>query len=62
MYIRKHPEIKDIMSYFAREVLVNRPANVSEFAASVFADPELRQNVDRFKQQLDESRKLTDLG
>ncbi|KAJ3032617.1 RIIa domain-containing protein 1 [Rhizophlyctis rosea] len=49
LYLRAHPEIQDILSYFMKQVLTQQPADVGEFAASVISDPELRANVEKHK-------------
>ncbi|KAJ3322341.1 hypothetical protein HDU76_013894 [Blyttiomyces sp. JEL0837] len=43
LYLRKHPEIKQILEYFMNQVLLNKPKNVHDFAT----DPELKPKVIR---------------
>ncbi|KAJ3299150.1 RIIa domain-containing protein 1 [Borealophlyctis nickersoniae] len=51
MYLRKHPEIRDILDYFMKEVLVSQPANVQEFASALFGDENLRAKVEKHKSE-----------
>ncbi|KAJ3192849.1 hypothetical protein HK101_005877 [Irineochytrium annulatum] len=44
-YIRKHPEVKDVLNYFMRQVLLNKPEDLQDFAADFFSDPDLAAKV-----------------
>ncbi|KAJ3257721.1 RIIa domain-containing protein 1 [Boothiomyces macroporosus] len=41
LYLRNHPEIKFIIQYFMRHVLIERPQNVEKFAAELLGMEEL---------------------
>eukprot|EP00842_Homolaphlyctis_polyrhiza_P000378 jgi/Hompol1/1340/HPOL_004684-RA len=43
VYIRNHPEIKEIIGYFIHKVLSTRPASITEFAV------DLKQKVEAFR-------------
>ncbi|KAJ3291259.1 RIIa domain-containing protein 1 [Rhizoclosmatium sp. JEL0117] len=45
IYLRDHPEIKDILHYFMGQVLLKKPENVKDFAAELFSDPKLAKKV-----------------
>ncbi|KAJ3187325.1 RIIa domain-containing protein 1 [Gaertneriomyces sp. JEL0708] len=47
-YLRTHPEIKSILSFFMQRVLEDQPNDIHVFAAELFADPELEQKVTQF--------------
>ncbi|EGF80033.1 hypothetical protein BATDEDRAFT_25648 [Batrachochytrium dendrobatidis JAM81] len=51
LYIRQHPEIRNIIGYFIQKVLVHRPVNLPEFAVALLANPELKQEVEQFQQE-----------
>ncbi|XP_077319485.1 RIIa domain-containing protein 1 [Lithobates pipiens] len=40
-YLRRHQEVRLLLSAFTREVLLHRPENIREFAADYFTDPML---------------------
>jgi len=50
-YLRGHPEVECLLAGFLRNVLIERPDNVREFAAGHFTEPSLPSEVER---QLDE--------
>ncbi|KAI8997936.1 hypothetical protein BC832DRAFT_566911 [Gaertneriomyces semiglobifer] len=47
-YLRTHPEIKSILSFFMQRVLEDQPNDIHGFAAKLFADSELEQKVTQF--------------
>ncbi|XP_035528694.1 RIIa domain-containing protein 1 [Morone saxatilis] len=40
-YLRSHPEVEVVIGDFLRDVLLKRPADVREFAADHFTNPDL---------------------
>ena len=44
-YLRNHPEVEVLISGFLREMLLCRPKEVREFAASYFTNPDLADEV-----------------
>ncbi|KNE57359.1 hypothetical protein AMAG_03079 [Allomyces macrogynus ATCC 38327] len=44
-YLREHPEIKDVTSYFLKRCLLENPRDVTAFAAALFADPALKDKI-----------------
>ncbi|CAL8290736.1 unnamed protein product [Merluccius merluccius] len=50
-YLRSHPEVDTLMSDFLREVFLKRPADVREFAAEHFNNPDLWETVDLKSQE-----------
>ncbi|XP_061462523.1 RIIa domain-containing protein 1 [Rhineura floridana] len=44
-YLRAHKEVELLLSGFLREVLMERPDNIREFAADYFTNPELHKKV-----------------
>ncbi|XP_042346523.1 RIIa domain-containing protein 1 [Plectropomus leopardus] len=40
-YLRSHPEVEVLIGDFLREVLLNRPADIRQFAADHFTNPNL---------------------
>nr|XP_033780630.1 RIIa domain-containing protein 1 [Geotrypetes seraphini] len=44
-YLRSHPEVELLLTGFIREVLLNRPHNICEFAADHFTDPDLSEKI-----------------
>ncbi|XP_072284900.1 RIIa domain-containing protein 1 [Pyxicephalus adspersus] len=44
-YLRSHQEVGVLLSAFIREVLLNRPENIREFAAEYFTDPTLAATI-----------------
>ncbi|XP_028566802.2 RIIa domain-containing protein 1 [Podarcis muralis] len=48
-YLRAHKEVEMLLSGFLREVLLQRPNNMREFAADYFTNPELPKKI---KQQM----------
>ncbi|XP_068107571.1 RIIa domain-containing protein 1 [Hyperolius riggenbachi] len=44
-YLRRHPEIRQLLSAFIREVLMRRPDNMREFAAEYFTDSGLSERI-----------------
>ncbi|XP_029359283.1 RIIa domain-containing protein 1 [Echeneis naucrates] len=40
-YLRSHPEVDQLIGDFLRNVLVKRPADIREFAADHFTNPNL---------------------
>nr|XP_020462911.1 RIIa domain-containing protein 1 [Monopterus albus] len=44
-YLRSHPEVKLLMGDFMRKVLLKRPANLHEFAADHFTNPNLHATI-----------------
>ncbi|KAH6583923.1 hypothetical protein BASA60_001183 [Batrachochytrium salamandrivorans] len=61
LYIRKHPELKDIIRYVTREVLIKRPENVSELAIELFSDPQLRDHIAKFQTELPPSTDVNNI-
>ncbi|KAJ3023313.1 RIIa domain-containing protein 1 [Thoreauomyces humboldtii] len=47
LYLREHPEIRQILDFFVNEVLVQQPEDLQEFAAGLFSDPNLRPKVEK---------------
>ncbi|KAI9144073.1 hypothetical protein BKA69DRAFT_1058070 [Paraphysoderma sedebokerense] len=45
-YLRAHPEIKHIMSYFTQRWLLEKPTDIFEFARTVFTDDDLKVKVE----------------
>ncbi|KAI9353321.1 hypothetical protein DFJ73DRAFT_828210 [Zopfochytrium polystomum] len=45
LYLRRHPEIKDIMGYLTSQVLVSRPDNIQDYLMDLMADPDLPAKV-----------------
>ncbi|XP_026854985.1 RIIa domain-containing protein 1 [Electrophorus electricus] len=45
MYMRAHPEVEILLSDFLRDVFLNKPTNISEFAADHFNDPDLPRKI-----------------
>ncbi|XP_074538726.1 RIIa domain-containing protein 1 [Halichoeres trimaculatus] len=41
-YLRSHPEVEVLISNFLRDVLLERPVDIHEFAADYFTDPNLQ--------------------
>ncbi|XP_059195493.1 RIIa domain-containing protein 1 [Centropristis striata] len=41
-YLRSHPEVDVLIGDFLRDVLLKRPADIREFAADHFTNPNLR--------------------
>ncbi|KAG5856456.1 RIIa domain-containing protein 1 [Anguilla rostrata] len=44
-YLRSHPEVEVLLSDFLREVFLKRPADIREFAANHFTDPDLAKTI-----------------
>ncbi|XP_044305004.1 RIIa domain-containing protein 1 [Varanus komodoensis] len=44
-YLRSHKEVQLLLSGFLREVLMQRPENIREFAADYFTNPELPKKI-----------------
>ncbi|XP_062393765.1 RIIa domain-containing protein 1 [Sardina pilchardus] len=44
-YLRTHPEVEVLLSHFLRDVFLKRPADIREFAAEHFTDPDLPQKI-----------------
>ncbi|XP_051012836.1 RIIa domain-containing protein 1 isoform X2 [Acomys russatus] len=44
-YLRTHKEVSLLISGFFREVLLERPDNILEFAAHYFTDPRLPEEI-----------------
>ncbi|XP_056142518.1 RIIa domain-containing protein 1 [Lampris incognitus] len=40
-YLRSHPEVEVLLSEFLRDVCLKRPADIREFAAGHFTNPDL---------------------
>ncbi|XP_072535143.1 RIIa domain-containing protein 1 [Salminus brasiliensis] len=45
MYLRAHPEVDALLSDFLRDVFLKRPADIREFAAGYFSDPDLQTKI-----------------
>ncbi|KAI9183081.1 hypothetical protein H9P43_003998 [Blastocladiella emersonii ATCC 22665] len=45
LYLRKHPEIKLLTSYFLKRCLLDSPRDIATYAAGLFADPALPEKV-----------------
>merc|ERR1712156_354485 len=54
-YLRSHPEVECLVAGFLRNVLIQRPDNVREFAAAHFTDPALPSETEK---QLEERQQL----
>ncbi|XP_062847942.1 RIIa domain-containing protein 1 isoform X1 [Trichomycterus rosablanca] len=52
MYLRAHPEIEMLLSDFLRNVFVQKPVDIHEFAADHFSDQDLPAKI---QMKLDES-------
>ncbi|KAJ3056003.1 RIIa domain-containing protein 1 [Rhizophlyctis rosea] len=48
-YLRSHPEISHILSYFLSQVLATQPTDIGSFAASFFSDRNLKSNVEQHR-------------
>ncbi|KAL3897423.1 MAG: hypothetical protein SGCHY_003426 [Lobulomycetales sp.] len=48
-YIRRHPEINDILSYFVASTLETHPEDIKLHATRLLADENLREIVDQHK-------------
>ncbi|XP_060614486.1 RIIa domain-containing protein 1 [Anolis sagrei] len=46
-YLRSHKEVGLMLSGFLREVLLQRPDNIREFAADYFTDPDLPAKIQK---------------
>ncbi|XP_060937510.1 RIIa domain-containing protein 1 [Limanda limanda] len=44
-YLRSHPEVEVLVAEFLRNVFLKRPADIREFAADHFNNPNLCSNV-----------------
>ncbi|XP_054849731.1 RIIa domain-containing protein 1 [Eublepharis macularius] len=44
-YLRSHKEVALLLSGFLREVLLQRPEKIQEFAADYFTNPELPKKI-----------------
>ncbi|XP_022051675.1 RIIa domain-containing protein 1 [Acanthochromis polyacanthus] len=44
-YLRSHPEVEVLIGDFLRDLLLKRPADVREFAADHFTNPNLHETV-----------------
>ena len=44
-YLRKHPELKQLVSCFMRKLLQDRPSNPVLYAGAFFTKPGLKQEV-----------------
>ncbi|KAK2844586.1 hypothetical protein Q5P01_011245 [Channa striata] len=44
-YLKSHPEVDVLIGDFLRDVLLKRPANIYEFAADHFTDPNLHATI-----------------
>ncbi|XP_076847277.1 RIIa domain-containing protein 1 [Brachyhypopomus gauderio] len=45
VYMRSHPEVEVLLSGFLRDVFLKRPADIREFAADHFSDPDLPRKI-----------------
>lgn len=45
LYLRNHPEVKEILNYLLSEILIARPENVQDFATDLLADPKLKAKI-----------------
>ncbi|XP_026172390.1 RIIa domain-containing protein 1 [Mastacembelus armatus] len=45
-YLRSHPEVEILISDFLRDVLLQRPGDIREFAAVHFTNPNLHSTID----------------
>eukprot|EP00045_Choanoeca_perplexa_P019762 m.3417 g.3417 ORF g.3417 m.3417 type:complete len:79 (-) comp5279_c0_seq1:95-331(-) len=45
-YLRKHPELKQMIGMFTKEVLSERPANIPDFASRFFTSEALKPRLD----------------
>lgn len=48
-YLRSHPEITDIVSYFINQALLEEPTDVKLFASKLLSDENLKNIVAQFK-------------
>ncbi|XP_062820801.1 RIIa domain-containing protein 1 [Anolis carolinensis] len=46
-YLRSHKEVGLMLSGFIREVLLQRPENIREFAADYFTNPDLPAKIEK---------------
>ncbi|ORZ37836.1 hypothetical protein BCR44DRAFT_43784 [Catenaria anguillulae PL171] len=44
-YLRAHPEVTQMTSYFMKRCLLENPRNLAQFASDVFSDPGLKEKV-----------------
>ncbi|XP_060112101.1 RIIa domain-containing protein 1 [Heteronotia binoei] len=44
-YLRSHKEVELLLSGFLREVLLQRPEKIQEFAADYFTNPDLPEKI-----------------
>ncbi|XP_018536046.1 RIIa domain-containing protein 1 [Lates calcarifer] len=44
-YLRSHPEVEVLIGDFLRDVLLKRPADIREFAADHFTNPNLHATI-----------------
>merc|ERR1711893_120597 len=54
-FMRKHPEVECLISGFLRQLLINQPDNIREFAAEHFTNPNLPAELER---QLEDRQRL----
>jgi hypothetical protein len=47
LYLRQHPEIQSIVSYFLQRTLLEQPRNIEAFAVQILSDPDLKQKVEQ---------------
>ncbi|XP_076010040.1 RIIa domain-containing protein 1 [Genypterus blacodes] len=45
-YLRSHPEVEHLIGDFLREVLLKKPADIHDFAANHFSNPDLHVATD----------------
>jgi hypothetical protein len=50
IYLRRHPEIQAIVSYFIKETLLRQPKDIESFAVEVLSHPELQSQVQQQQQ------------
>ncbi|KAI9224660.1 hypothetical protein BC828DRAFT_372928 [Blastocladiella britannica] len=44
-YLRAHPEVSQLTSYFLKRVLLENPKDISSFASKLFSDAALKEKV-----------------
>jgi len=53
-YLREHPEVDCMLSNFLRDVFLQRPEEIREFAAVYFNNPDLPDDIEKSLRDKDE--------
>ncbi|CAH8556651.1 unnamed protein product [Schistosoma margrebowiei] len=51
LYLRKHPEIKYMITAFLRDILTKQPEDAREHFVDFFTGPNLESNIDNIKKE-----------